>query len=124
MVGSHVWYDLGPVPISYKIFEFIETKNCVQMKTLGDFGSPMPKLMWFPQSIKQRKNGKFILFPKFSTKFYRFVEDFRLDFEEVFEEEFSIEVEEWEKNLYANRSSFYFPFSLKHEMKALWIFHV
>ena len=94
------------------------------MKTLGDFGPPTQKLMWFPQSIKQLENGKFVLFPKFSTEFYRFVEDYRWDFEKKFEEGFSIEIEKWEKNQYPNRSSFYFPFNLTHEMEVLWLFRV
>ena len=67
MVGSHVRF---PYPINYKIFEFIKTKNGVRMKSLGDFGPPTQKLMWFPQYITQLTNEKIVLFPKFSTEFY------------------------------------------------------
>ena len=123
MVGSHVWNSGFPVPINYKIFEFTKTQNGVRMKSMGDFGPPTQKLMWFPQSITQLINEKLVLFPKFCTEFYRFRGIYRWDFEEQFEEGFSIDAEEWEKNQYSNRSSFYFPFNLTHEMEALWIFH-
>ena len=125
MVGSRAWNPDFPVPINYKIFEFTETKNGVRLKSMGDFGPPTQKLMWFPQSITQT-NEKLVLFPKFSTPFYRFSKDsdhWEL-FEEQFEEGFSIDVEEFGKNLYSNRSSFYFPFNLTHEMEALWVFQV
>ena len=126
MVGSHVWNSGFPVPINYKIFEFTETKNGVRMKSMGDFGPPTQKLMWFPQSITQLINEKLVLFPKFCTEFNRFrgIDQNQSDFEEEFEEGFSIDVEEFGKNLYSNRSSSYFPFNLTHEMEGLWIFQV
>ena len=121
MIGSHVQF---PYPINYKIFEFIKTMNGVRMKSLGDFGPPSSKLMWFPQYITRLTNEKIVIFPKFSTEFYRFRGNTVWDFEEEFEEGFSIDVVEWEKNQSSNRSSFYFPCNLTHEMEALWIFQV
>ena len=77
MVGSRVshseYFDLeGPVPINYRIFQFIETNNTVRLKSMGDFGPPTQKLMWFPQSITQLINEKLVLFSKFCTDYYRF----------------------------------------------------
>ena len=130
MVRSSPWLRdwLRPWSLKYRIFELIETNNSVQLKSMSDFGPrrPTQKLMWFPQSITQLINEKLVLFPKFCTEFNRFrsgwIAPNQSDFEEEFE--FSIDVEEFGKNLYSNRSSSYFPFNLTYEMEGLWIFQV